>query len=286
MGTRSWCFTLNNPTEDETEFITDRLQVLATCLYVSLEEGEEGTPHYQGYVSLRRTKRLAGMKKLMPRAHFEPAKGDKNDNYCYIFKVDSEPVVKFDNGAQGKRTDITDFLENWSESGKRAAVQGDPTTYVKFHKGLEKAHQILNVDHREAYPVCVWLHGPTGIQKTWAGVEKAQSIGGEYCNVSDLPWFHGYQQQEVLIIDEIDKGDNGLPIKMLLQIMDRYHYHVPVKGSYEIFNSPYVFITSTNHPRNLMKEDDWPQVLRRLAHLGTRMSVDEEWEWEKGDGNF
>lgn len=115
------------------------------------------------------------------------------------------------------------------------------------------------------------------------GEELANIYGeGDYCLISDLPWFHGYEQQEVVILDEIDKDDKKLPIKLLLQLCDRYKFNVPVKGSYAIFNSSYIVITSTNDPRNLMDESSWSQLERRLANIGTRNTQDEEWVWEKG----
>jgi len=80
-GTRAWCFTLNNYTEEE----RDALRSLK-CKYIvfGYERGEEGTPHLQGYVHLSTQKTLSAMKKFIPRAHLEPRRGtiDEAVDYC------------------------------------------------------------------------------------------------------------------------------------------------------------------------------------------------------------
>ena len=283
-ASKSWCFTLNNYTDEECEFLEERLVLLCTVMYASKEVAPStGTPHIQGYLTLKRTKRQKAMEKLLPRAHWEVAKADKNEQDCYIFKPDSEVFIKLDNGGKGKRNDITDFMEEWALSGdKRKAVANDVSTYVKFHKGLEKAYQILHVDHRVSYPMVTWVYGPTGIQKTKMGEDIAIDTGGDYCLVSELKWFHGYEQQNTCILDEVDKDGERLPIKLLLQLCDRYKFNVPVKGAYAIFNSDYIVITSTNNPRHLMSDSDWSQMERRICNIGTRTSQDVPWTWEKG----
>lgn len=91
----AWCFTLNNYTKTEYEFLSSRfLSVSEKYLYiVGKEVGEQGTPHLQGYVALRNAK-----KKFRPlpafaverdgknAMHFERAKGSTRQNYFYCSK--------------------------------------------------------------------------------------------------------------------------------------------------------------------------------------------------------
>ena len=80
-GSRGWCFTINNYTEED----RDGLRSLE-CVYIvyGYERGDNGTPHFQGYVHFQHQKTLSAVKKIMPRAHLEPRKGsvDQAVEYC------------------------------------------------------------------------------------------------------------------------------------------------------------------------------------------------------------
>lgn len=56
---------------------------VCNTLYVAKEVGAEGTPHLQGYVTFKGSRRLGGLKKLQSRAHWEPAKGSRLDSFKY-----------------------------------------------------------------------------------------------------------------------------------------------------------------------------------------------------------
>lgn len=80
---RAWCFTVNNPTElDVTEFLCMDYRYFV----LGFEEGENGTPHWQGYVSFQDAKTMTSVKKRLSRAHWEIAKGTPIQNYEYCTK--------------------------------------------------------------------------------------------------------------------------------------------------------------------------------------------------------
>lgn len=284
VSTSSWCFTINNYTDKDLEYLQSYFIHLCTVLFASFEVGECGTPHVQGYFILKRNKRLTGLKKLFgDHVHFEKAKGDKDDNLCYVFKDGSTPFIKHDNGGRGKRNDITDFLEDVESNGKRKAVAKDPATYVKYHKGLDKAWAILHEPElRTDYPEVYWVYGPSGIGKTGFGASTS------YVIINNYPWFDGYLDQETVILDEIDKAE--IPLRVLLQLTDRYDIHVQVKGSTVRFNPPRIVITSSVHPKTLYPDTEWQQIRRRLKNVGTKNVVgwnpdgtpivEGDWIWE------
>jgi len=76
---RHWCFTLNNYTPDEVNILTS-----LECKYVFQEEtGEKGTPHLQGYINFPNAKTLGGVRKILPRAHWEITKNiQASIQYC------------------------------------------------------------------------------------------------------------------------------------------------------------------------------------------------------------
>lgn len=94
---RNWCFTLNNPAADDlaaVEALNAREDVRR--LVVGDEIGESGTPHLQGYLRLASSARLSGMKKLLPRAHWEPRKSRlESDATAYCKK---EGKILYDKG--------------------------------------------------------------------------------------------------------------------------------------------------------------------------------------------
>lgn len=76
----NWCFTLNNPEDGEMETL-----LLQCKKYVyQLEEGEEEkTRHFQGVIALKKKLRLAQVKELCPRAHFEHTRSWQHSTaYC------------------------------------------------------------------------------------------------------------------------------------------------------------------------------------------------------------
>jgi len=114
-GVRRWCFTLNNP-----ERVLDDMWVLLmpylwpSCTYCvyQLEEGEEQTPHFQGYCEFDNAKTLGAMKKLegLERAHFRASDGTAEQNLAYCTKeegrLDGPWVFGAPKPGQGKRTDL------------------------------------------------------------------------------------------------------------------------------------------------------------------------------------
>lgn len=104
---KRWCYTLNNPTDDD-HFDVD----LSTYTVVGSEVGEEGTHHYQGYVQFKKEMTFAGVKKLLPRAHWEVASTSPWSNYCYCAKGEQSKAewdAEHEHGANwGKNADINE----------------------------------------------------------------------------------------------------------------------------------------------------------------------------------
>lgn len=77
-----WCFTLNNPEDGELDILLSHSEKFV----YQLEEGDEKTPHFQGFVKLAKRARLDTLKGYCERAHFEACKGSAMDNYVYCTK--------------------------------------------------------------------------------------------------------------------------------------------------------------------------------------------------------
>lgn len=95
MRSQKWCFTLNNPVEQEAPVYWRDIPNIKFCIW-QLERSATGTPHYQGFVWFRQRCYLNAVKALSPRAHWEPARGDMKENVLYCSKSESQircPVI-------------------------------------------------------------------------------------------------------------------------------------------------------------------------------------------------
>jgi hypothetical protein len=111
------CWTLNNPTDETHIYLMSLCKEKHGVTY--LIYGREiapttGTPHLQGYICMVDRKRVTGMRKIIPGAHFMAAKGTSQENIAYCSKEDPEPYIYGNvsevKGSQGKRTDYDSFL--------------------------------------------------------------------------------------------------------------------------------------------------------------------------------
>lgn len=86
---RHWCFTINNPDFTGPE-LGKKLMKIGGEFVMQLEKGDgEGTPHLQGYVRFPSQRTFASLKKVMPTAHLEKAKGNARANVKYCTKKDT-----------------------------------------------------------------------------------------------------------------------------------------------------------------------------------------------------
>lgn len=83
---RKYCFTINNYTVEEKEKVLSHLNEESKCWIVGYEIGKEGTPHIQGFVEYKNQVDFNKLKKIMPRAHIEVAKGTLRQNIDYCSK--------------------------------------------------------------------------------------------------------------------------------------------------------------------------------------------------------
>lgn len=213
------------------------------------------TPHFQGAICFKNPKRLSEVKLALnsETVHVEAMKGRENQAAAYCLKEDSRVEGPWQmgtpGGEQGKRTDIHAMHE--------AIRAGDDLDKVidehasSFYKYSKAALYVRDrtLKHRDPNkpPYVVLISGPPGVGKTVRAVEFARRRDlSLYSKTLNGQWFDGYEQQPVVLIDEVDK--KNLEFSWLLELLDRYPMSVPIKGSSAKFNSPYIFLTSTTSP--------------------------------------
>lgn len=136
-----WCFTTNNYTQDHitlfsTFFETDDV----VYAIVGREQGEQGTPHLQGFCILSRNRTHRWIRERLPHSHIEKARGSSKQAAEYCKKENDFSEFGEFPGAQGKRTDLEEVLA-WSDQFEldhgRAptspeVAQEHPSTYIRY----------------------------------------------------------------------------------------------------------------------------------------------------------
>lgn len=109
-----WCFTKNDIPQNEEEAIrfyssySSNIKQHLKYLSYQLEVGEKDKKyHIQGYFELLKKQRLTALKEIIDAtAHFEPAKGSKEQNNAYTSKENTKvaPVIIYDKSKEPKYT--------------------------------------------------------------------------------------------------------------------------------------------------------------------------------------
>ena len=85
---KNWVFTLNNPLQNG-DTLLDLLSPLTGFVVFQKEQGAQGTIHFQGYVQWTIRKRLVAVKKILPTAHWEVARGTPDQCQAYCTKEET-----------------------------------------------------------------------------------------------------------------------------------------------------------------------------------------------------
>lgn len=260
---RRWCFTLNNPSGPN-DAPCDWAEIkFATW---QLEQGQGGTPHLQGYFECRSPRRLAWCRKLLPGAHFEPARGSQEANVSYCNKLEGRLDGPWSVGVaghpsdagQGARTDlrlVQEALDRGDDLGRVAEEHFG--AWVRYRESFH-AYRQLRVLSRD-WPMCVIvLCGSPGTGKS----RLARSLSPDaYWHPGGGEWFDGYEGQRVTVFDEF-RG--GVTWSLLCRLLDRYPLQVQVKGGFRQFVSHCVIITSNQRPEDWYDKEKFGPVLGAL----------------------
>jgi hypothetical protein len=274
---RGWCWTLNNPVLQPIE-VLEILNPVSDYVIFQLEEGEQGTPHYQGYVWFKSRKRLSAIRALLPRARWAAAKGTPQQNTVYCTKEEGRLDGWWMGGelpeqTQGKRTDLHSVAEFIQEGNGYADVADIyPHLVIKYSRGIRA---LLNAQRmaRSSPPEVVLAFGPTGCGKTRFAMEYSVDEKKELwaSPLGNGLWFDGYCGEPVALIDEFAGAGSKYPLVGLLRLLDRYAIRVPVKGDFVWWCPEIIFITTNYHPREWYKWADRQPSYIALARRFSRV---------------
>lgn len=138
-----WCFTHNNHTDDDEEFVCQLLASPEVSYGVyGREVGQSGTPHLQGFVIFRERLRFTSVREKFGglNPHLEPARATSREasDYC---KKDADFEEFGDCPNPGKRNDF-DELKSWildqpTKPTAAAIAREFPLLFLKYGRLME-----------------------------------------------------------------------------------------------------------------------------------------------------
>lgn len=262
---RAWCFTLNNPVRDEPiPDAEDPTKWGAQYLVYQLEEGDSSTPHLQGYLYFPSNRRLAALKRLCPRGHFEPRRGTHDQARDYCRKEEGRLDGPWEQGeppAPGKRNDLMFLLQDVKAGmSERDIAEKYGATWARNHNAIDKYRRLVTNGRSWKTEVTV-LYGPSGTGKSrWAYQQHPDAYpfrGGDY-------WC-GYDCHDHVVIDDFVSG--SLRYGVALHLFDRYPLIVDLKLGSKPFVARTIIITSNYPPDTWYPLQRYAPIERRLDNI-------------------
>lgn len=199
-----------------------------------------GMPHIHAVLESNKAFRpLSILKRLYPKMHIEPTRGNKKQVEDYVnkkgqFEEKGEVVVATSQvgeikGAQGKRTDLIDCLDLHRlifEEGKtpREILKEYPIAYKSYNLMMKMYNDKLDISVPVKRNVNVtWLVGETETGKSHIYVELCEKYGRDkvYRVANYEHPFDDYIDEPILVLDEF--RDSCFKFNDLLNIIEGYY---------------------------------------------------------------
>jgi len=311
MSSRRWTFTINNP-DPETES-PDAIETACRAgksykyLVFQLETGENGTPHYQGFVIFDGVRRLSAVKSINARAHWEPAHGSSTQNRHYCTKPVPDCHCTHCNNippplsgpftygecpeSAGARSDLI-LLRDSLVSGKRKRdiIQDNDLlpAYAKYMRFADRVQSLIPPP-RPIPPELTLLYGPAGCGKTRHVYDSEDDLWTR--PVDDHLWFDGYDNHQAALLDDFSGKFSKTSLPLLLRIIDRYPVQLPIKGAHVWFTPLRIYITTNIHPRDWYewtgREAQYASLYRRFTSIVSwRADSSSSRQYHRGDEGF
>lgn len=262
---RSWCFTVNNYTAADEDLLRGLHENGAIYLVFGREVGESGTAHLQGYVRFEKTKRFAGVKKLLPTGcHIECAQANAQTNKEYCSK--DGDYEEFGDCPIDRKQRGEEIKDEWDEA-RIAAAEGrfediPSNLYIRNLNSFHRIHQMaceaaVMADNDEL--VNYWYWGPSGSGKS----RSARADFPVHYLKAKNKWWGGYKFQESVIIDDVDPSHEVWIGAFLKEWSDHYRFNAETKGSGMVIRPKSVIVTSQYPISAIFKDPETVKALER-----------------------
>jgi len=236
--------------------------------------------HYHAYVWFKHAKafNIKKIKELFgqEQAHVEKLRSTAKKYIAYCDKErtkvnGTDPLFVWGTPpTMGRRTDLLTLRDHYKDGGttKQALCINEIQPCLARHMKYAQACKLHFTPDRQQQTRLIWIYGPPRTGKTHRSEMIAEHLAEDYHAQSDKmeSWWDGYEQQEVVIIEEF-RGN--IPLNHFLDLFDSSKKaRVPIKGSSEKFTSKYIIVNSNLHWR-----DVWDSSKR---HYRTNMAAFEK----------
>jgi len=233
---KSWCFTLNNYTDDEYDRVLAACRAVPFSRYIIGKEiGEQGTPHLQGFVSTTteyhkfRPLEAARFRDVAIRdgknaVSWRVAKGSIDDNRVYCSK-DGDFVT---NISVRRALDIIDVLRPWQRelSDIAASVPDDRT----IHWVWEPKGGV----------------GKTALCKYLTATYQAMLFNGKSADILYMAAMH---DSDLYLADFTRDQQDWVPYTTLEVLKNGIYMSGKYEGECVLRNSPHIFVFANFPPK-------------------------------------
>lgn len=263
MSSRRFCFTWNNPPQNEIDFESMRSFKYASW---QRERGESGTEHLQGYVELSASVRWKHLQCVLGTAHIEISRGSRQQARDYTRKEESRISGPWECGVftgQGERSDLTEIKRKLDEGVDESTIAEEHFGSWCRNRKSFMAYKALKSVKRNFKSRVVVLWGPPGTGKTF----YAHQQGPVYMiNSKSYPWFDNYNGIDNVLFDDFY---GWVPFHHFLTLLDAYPCQVQVKGGFVNWCPKTIFITSNRAPNTWYTDPNLEQqaLMRRIEEI-------------------
>lgn len=303
---RSWFCVWNNPQECYPDL--EPPQIAEEVLKIWVEEhptrtgavayciSKDGLKHLHMVLEDSGKARFSALKKLYPKAHLEPTRGNKAQAEDYInkrgkFEEKGEEVLYIARygeikGTQGARRDLG-IIEELIDQGKTPAEIMDMSFSFRRYEGMIKSAYFAKRSKETPFfreVNIIWHVGESGTGKTYAAKQIVDEFGEDtlyMVNDYSSGGMDAYMGQKILFLDEF-RGQ--IPYHVILSWLDGYKVQVHARYSNVLALWNEVHISSVVPPEKVYETmvfnnrdiDTSKQLFRRINTI--------MYHWKDKDG--
>ena len=240
---KKWVFTLNNYTESDIVEILETLESNICEKYgFQTEVGENGTPHLQGAIWLKKAMRWSEFK-WKSKPHFEKMKDDKGSN-DYVQKADTFAGRRWNKGLTPlkKPLKVITELRPWQKKVEDLVkTEPDDRAVYWFWESTGNVGKSALVKYLVSKYGCLFCNGGKG--SDLINLIFNQDMDSTTCVIWDLP----RENKGFISSSTVEAVKNGMVCNT--------KYETGVK----LFNAPHVIIFSNYPPENIeeLSKDRW-----------------------------